>query len=89
MAPGKKVQMAAAPPIVPELAQSLPFSVNSLEGRAPQVIHGQNVLTMLLATFSGTNANALITMNTNQIPLCQVLILSASHQGMAFSFPEH
>lgn len=64
-------------------------SLNSLEKRAPQVIHGQNVLTMVLATFAGTNENALLTMNTNQIPLRQVLILSASHQGMAFSFPEH
>lgn len=33
----------------------------------------QNVRTMLLATFSGTDENALVTLNTNQIPLHQLL----------------
>lgn len=65
------------------------FPANSLKGRAPQVIHNQNALPMLLATFSGTSENAPITVTTNQIPLHQVLILRASHQRMAFALPEY
>lgn len=35
MAEGEKGQMAAAPPMVPELTESLYFPWNFLEGRVP------------------------------------------------------
>lgn len=56
MASGEKVQMAAAPPIAPELTQCLYFPLYFLEESVPQVIFkGQNTSTMLLATVSSTD----------------------------------
>lgn len=91
MAPGKKVQMVAAPFIVPELIQCLYFPVNSPEGRpssdAQNSFESQTIPATLLASCPGTDENALVTLNANEIPLHQGFILRSlilSIQGTAF-----
>lgn len=92
MAPGKKARVAAAPPIVSELPQSLHFPVNSLEGRAPQVIC-RTALSKCPSHAAGYclwhKGKRTYNIECKSDTPHQVLILRTSGQGMAFSFPKY